>query len=796
MKYRFFTFLFCFTCFSLLAQDGDLNMKIVAHVPVPEGGSGIWHFVDKNKIEYAVFGSKDAVIIYSLEDPAKPIERFRLPGVNTIWREVYIYGDYIYGVNDNQANGLIIINMKNAPLNITGKFWKANITANGQTAELNTCHTVFVDDKGRLYLNGCTPWRGTLIFDISKQPENPQYLGAQTKRYCHDNFGRNDTIWSADVLDGVLSIWDIRNPAAPKEMAAVTTPFAFTHNAWPSDDGKFVFTTDERDNAYVASYDIQDLANIKLLDKYRPKDTEGKGVIPHNTRYINGYLVTSFYTDGVKITDVHRPDNMVEVGSVDTWSGPHGGFNGCWGVSPFLPSGTIVASDIQGGLFVIKPTYVRACYLEGKVVDSLTGFPISNATIEILAPRKNGKTSDLKGEYKTGYAVSGTYSVLFNHPEYFPKTISVDLLNGVVTFKDVKLKPRNVLLSPKVIVKDAKTLQNIPDVRVLFSNPNRDKNFITDQTGTVDVQVFQDTIPYDLFAGKWGYLHKKVIFDSQNPVPEITILMSKGYQDDFLFDQGWKVTSTASSGTWTRGEPKGTFQGGVAVAPELDLPNDFGVECYITGNEGSTISDDDIDNGGTVLTSPVMNLVTYNQPLLSYSTWFANQSGSGIPNDKMVVRLNNGSQTVVLDEITSPDPKWTTKSKIDLKSMITLTDSMVLTIDIADDNPGHVLEGAFDGFLVTEGRPVRAIDLVNDKLNISGYPSRFNIQTTIELNLMPGLKNRNLEIFNLNGILVSKIQVPEGVQNIFVGQELQTGMYSVRFVSEQGISNTIRILKF
>lgn len=191
-----------------------------------------------------------------------------------------------------------------------------------------------------------------------------------------------------------------------------------------------------------------------------------------------------------------------------------------------------------------------------------------------------------------------------------------------------------------------------------------------------------------------------------------------------------------------------------------------------------------------------MNLVTYNQPLLSYSTWFANQSGSGIPNDKMVVRLNNGSQTVVLDEITSPDPKWTTKSKIDLKSMITLTDSMVLTIDIADDNPGHVLEGAFDGFLVTEGRPVRTNDLVNDNLNISAYPSRFNIQTTIELNLMSGLKNRNLEIFNLNGILVSKIQVPEGAQNIFVGQELQTGMYSVRFVSEQGVSNTIRILKF
>lgn len=31
-----------------------------------------------------------------------------------------------------------------------------------------------------------------------------------------------------------------KNPSAVKELAAVTTPFAFTHNAWPSDDGKYV----------------------------------------------------------------------------------------------------------------------------------------------------------------------------------------------------------------------------------------------------------------------------------------------------------------------------------------------------------------------------------------------------------------------------------------------------------------------------------------------------------------------------------------------------------------------------
>ena len=34
-----------------------------------------------------------------------------------------------------------------------------------------------------------------------------------------------------------------------------------------------------------------------------------------------------------------------------------------------LPSGTIVASDIDNGLYVLSPTYIRACYLEGTITD-------------------------------------------------------------------------------------------------------------------------------------------------------------------------------------------------------------------------------------------------------------------------------------------------------------------------------------------------------------------------------------------------------------------------------------------
>ena len=45
------------------------------------------------------------------------------------------------------------------------------------------------------------------------------------------------------------------------------TPNAFTHNAWVSDDGNYVFTTDEKADSYIASYDISDISNIQEVDE-------------------------------------------------------------------------------------------------------------------------------------------------------------------------------------------------------------------------------------------------------------------------------------------------------------------------------------------------------------------------------------------------------------------------------------------------------------------------------------------------------------------------------------------------
>ena len=93
---------------------------------------------------------------------------------------------------------------------------------------------------------------------------------------------------------------------------------------------RILFTTDEVNSSYVASYDITDLSNIKELSKIQLNP--GSGSIVHNTHTINNYEVVSWYKDGIAIIDVSHPDNMIITGYYDTYTqGSGGGFNGCWG---------------------------------------------------------------------------------------------------------------------------------------------------------------------------------------------------------------------------------------------------------------------------------------------------------------------------------------------------------------------------------------------------------------------------------------------------------------------------------
>jgi hypothetical protein len=297
---------------------------------------------------------------------------------------------------------------------------------------------MFIDENGVAFLFGSNTVQGAIMLDLSEDPMNPIELGIWDDYYIHDGFVRGDTLWAGCLTDGVRVV-DVSSPANPIELGTWPTVGNFAHNVWVSDDGDYAFTTDEIGSGYVAAYDVTDLDNVIETDKINHPLTEG--VIPHNTHYVDGWLVTSHYKDGITVYDAHNPDNMIMTAYFDSSPLVGGGFDGSWGVWPYLPSGNILLSDISSGFWVIGHEYERASYLEGSVTEAISSVPLSGVSVDIESAIPL-TYSDIFGDYSSGTGNGGTYDINFSRAGYLSLTVEdVELISGQTTILDVELVP-------------------------------------------------------------------------------------------------------------------------------------------------------------------------------------------------------------------------------------------------------------------------------------------------------------------------------------------------------------------
>ena len=85
------------------------------------------------------------------------------------------------------------------------------------------------------------------------------------------------------------------------------------------------------------------------------------------------YYIVSHYYDGLWIWDISDPQNLTYVTSYDTYPLENGNsYKGAWGVYPFLPSGNILVSDMQFGLFVLSPPNLNSI---NEVMTNLKVYP-------------------------------------------------------------------------------------------------------------------------------------------------------------------------------------------------------------------------------------------------------------------------------------------------------------------------------------------------------------------------------------------------------------------------------------
>ncbi len=411
----------------------QLNMGLLGKLEYTNDISDVWGYVDETGNEYALVGVYEGLSIVDVTEPANPVEVYFGNEDPSIWRDIKTWGDYAY-VSSESTGGVFIVDMSPLP---DGEITNTSFFT-GSGYPFSDAHNIYIDENGRLYIFGADNGNGgAIICDLTQDPMNPVELGRFNDYYLHDGMVKNNILYGSAIYNGFFAMVDVTNPAAPFVMATAYTPGNFTHNSWVSDNGNYVFTTDEVGSGYVAAYDVSDINNIAELDKVQ--SNPGSGVIPHNTHFMNDFIITSYYKDGVVIHDVSNPADMIEVANFDTSPFSGGGYAGCWGVYPFLPSGNILASDIEEGLYILSVDYKHASRIEGIVLDSISGEPLSDVIWSVTGIDFGGQT-DNTGTFGFGTLEEGTFTFEFSKEGYDTKVLDdVILENGVVTNLNVEM---------------------------------------------------------------------------------------------------------------------------------------------------------------------------------------------------------------------------------------------------------------------------------------------------------------------------------------------------------------------
>ena len=167
--------------------------------------------------------------------------------------------------------------------------------------------------------------------------------------------GEQNAIESFSVF--TIDITDKNNPITISTIDY--NNIGYTHQGWFTEDMTYFILGDETDeigfgnNTRAIVFNFTDLDNPEYHTDYFGPTTaiDHNGYVKGNTYY------QANYTAGVRMIDISdiAAGTLTEVGFFDTYPESNStSFHGAWSVYPYFESGTIIISDIEGGLFVVR----------------------------------------------------------------------------------------------------------------------------------------------------------------------------------------------------------------------------------------------------------------------------------------------------------------------------------------------------------------------------------------------------------------------------------------------------------
>lgn len=325
--------------------------------------NGIWGWDDGNGNEYAIIGASNGVYFINVTDPVNPVVADFVPGRrdSCIWREIKTFGQYAYLISDDSPpNSFQIVDLQYLPDSVSVVY--------DDNTLFERAHTMWVDGN-KLYCalvkGGQFTYSPMTVFSLAN-PTLPTVIRqleldvpSLASGQVHDMFVRNDTVYASAAFQG-LYILRLNNTSNQFSIEATLTTYpqqGYNHSSALTDDGNtLVFMDEVPAGLGVKVLDVSDFSNLTIKTVFQ----SNVGPTPHNPFIIGKTCFIAYYQDGLQVYDVSDPANPVRLGYFDThfqtaMGGPYSNppYAGAWGAYPFLPSGNVLVSDMQNGLYVL-----------------------------------------------------------------------------------------------------------------------------------------------------------------------------------------------------------------------------------------------------------------------------------------------------------------------------------------------------------------------------------------------------------------------------------------------------------
>ena len=303
-----------------------------------------------------------AVDIISVVDPSDPqhVAEYALPAPNqnADARDIKVADGMLFIGLEADGNGSVHVVDVRDPANPVAAF---DIVL----ASYLTVHNLFYH-QGFLYIVDLSAGTGVAIvdlraIDLDNPPSSPitDTLWTITDGGVHDVVAQGDRLYVCKLGSG-LWIYDIADLANTPPQALGSGPGISTHSCWPTADGNFVITGEERLGGGIKVYQVTDnpdgTVSLEIVDEVNFSQSSAFSV--HNQGVIGNRVYNAWFQSGLQVFDVDPDTGWLEwVAGYDTFEQPTlPTYDGAWGIYPFLGDDRILISDISNGLFVLELT--------------------------------------------------------------------------------------------------------------------------------------------------------------------------------------------------------------------------------------------------------------------------------------------------------------------------------------------------------------------------------------------------------------------------------------------------------